>query len=235
MRARRLPPTIAQALGSRRQGSGLRESPRAALGRPRARRTVSSVVIRTLFRPQLQWRAFKSARTAGTISDWAFTLRFGLRRLAAGPFLILHFALVLFPAPPSRPLRFRRQPRQRVSRRRAKGRHGFGPRPMTDSPLSARSTPLHDPLRRLRGRFASFRRPQTGETVKNIRAHPKTPEAARLRPARTSITARGFACRRGPEVARDASHGQDLSNSREHGQLSLARNWPSSLTKTKLV
>ena len=111
----------------------------------------------------------------------------------------------------------------------------FGPRPMTDSPLSARSTPLHDPLRRLRGRFASFRRPQTGETVKNIRAHPKTPEAARLRPARTSITARGFACRRGPEVARDASHGQDLSNSREHGQLSLARNWPSSLTKTKLV
>jgi len=33
--------------------------------------------------------------------------------------------------------------------------------------------------------------------------------------------ARGFACRPGQAIARDASHGQDRSNSRETGQLSV--------------
>ena len=37
----------------------------------------------------------------------------------------------------------------------------------------------------------------------------------------TSIMARGFACRPGQAIARDASHGQDRSNSRETGQLSV--------------
>jgi hypothetical protein len=35
-------------------------------------------------------------------------------------------------------------------------------------------------------------------------------------------TARGFACRRGRAIGRDASHGHDIGNNREHGQLSLA-------------
>lgn len=58
----------------------------------------------------------------------------------------------------------------------------FRPRTMTDSPALH---PLHSAVaNRFAGcadAIASFRRPQTGETVKNIRACPKTAEAAMLR------------------------------------------------------
>jgi len=67
--------------------------------------------------------------------------------------------------------------------------------------LSVRSIRCREPLRRLRGRFRSFRRPQTAETGTD-RGAPKNTEAN----------------------GRDAPHvaqGKDLSHSREHGQLSL--------------
>ena len=94
------------------------------------------------------------------------------------------------PASPSRHLRYvrlrgRAPVTHRLTPRQVSAR--FRPRPMTDSPLSARSTALHEPLRRLRGRFTSFRRPQSGETVTKTSgaSHSiRSPEAARLRPAK---------------------------------------------------
>jgi hypothetical protein len=65
-----------------------------------------------------------------------------------------------------------------------------------DSSICARSTRCRytDYVDRSR----SFRRPQTAETGKDSGA-PKIPEAARLRPASRIISARGVACRRGPQ------------------------------------
>ena len=117
------------------------------------------------------------------------------------------------PASPSRHLRCQ------VSAR-------FRPRTMTDSPALH---PLHSAAairKQRRSAIASFRRPQTGETVRTARARPEkqdTPMVARLRPTRTSNsprcfararhrnTARGSACRRGQAIGREASPGQDTA------------------------
>jgi len=116
----------------------------------------------------------------------------------------------------------------------------FRPRPMTGSPALH---PLHSAVaNRFAGyadAIAAFRRPQTGETVKNIRAHPKTPEAAMLRisartpqygarlrlsPKTSAIAPRGFArCKTSALTVSPASF-RSLRRLR-------SRIWPTSLTK----
>lgn len=116
----------------------------------------------------------------------------------------------------------------------------FRPRPMTDSPALH---PLHSAVaNRFAGcadAIAAFRRPQTGETVRNIRAHPKTPEAAMLRisartpqygarlrlsPKTSAIAPRGFArCKTSALTVSTASF-RSLRRLR-------SRIWPTSLTK----
>jgi len=120
----------------------------------------------------------------------------------------------------------------------------FRPRPMTDSPLSARSTSL-------RFNFADYistslrsdGRKLSRQSEKVVRARGQ--QAARLRPAKTSaiardashgqdigITARGSACRRGRGNNREIGHFCTASIS----QAALQRTETAELTgKTRLV
>ncbi len=116
----------------------------------------------------------------------------------------------------------------------------FGPRPMTDSPALH---PLHSAVaNRFAGyadAIAAFRRPQTGETVTNIQAHPQTPEAAMLRisastpqygarlrlsPKTSAIAPRGFARCKTPALTVSTASFRSLRRLR-------SRIWPTSLTK----
>ena len=112
----------------------------------------------------------------------------------------------------------------------------FRPRTMTDSPALH---PLHSAAairKQRRSAIASFRRPQTGETVRKRRARPKKkdPEAAMLRisaktsnsprcfaRARHRNTARGSACRRGQAIWPRGFARPDQHN-REHGHFPTA-------------
>ena len=113
----------------------------------------------------------------------------------------------------------------------------FRPRTMTDSPALH---PLHSTAairKQRRSAIASFRRPQTGETVRKRRARPKKgfqrPRCSAYRPrpaiARDASHGQDTAIRReAPPVAedkqygREASPGKDISNNREHGHFPTA-------------
>ena len=102
------------------------------------------------------------------------------------------------------------------------------------TPDSAAFRPLHSAQRTASqtARIASLRSDgaETAETGRTARAHPgkeKNPEAAMLR-----ISAKT------PQYGREASPGQDIGISREHGQLSLhcvTRNCPPSLERQIMV
>ena len=96
-------------------------------------------------------------------------------------FFILHSTFCISPlASPSRLGHSARRDSCRLASCPAAAR--FGPRPGRTRQLCTRSTPLpHSAAQAPQDAIAAFRRPQTGETGKDIRAHPKTPQAAMLR------------------------------------------------------
>ena len=194
--------------------------PRRRLGYPRAHVGRSIFIECFLSNPTVQvFQRFQGARVRHEKKRWPLRGRKEIGNAAIA-------AQNSSPASPSRHLRCQ------VSAR-------FRPRTMTDSPAlhplhSSRSSPAfrRNGIGSMPGLslLRSDGRKLARQSEQLVRARKsKTPMVARLRPTRTSNsprcfararhrnTARGSACRRGHAIGREASPGQDIGSSREHG------------------